>query len=164
MSFELDSFEWEVSLQPFRNLEVWRKAHALTLDLHRMTEHFPRAEFLGLGVQLRRLSSALAMKIAEACGRDHPSEFAQCLGQARGNGVEVEYALLLCRDLQLMPPEAHDGLQAQIVEIRRMLSGLMRSAGTAPFLQKEASNPRSILPRETARSSAGPCIQPQVRT
>ncbi len=68
------------------------------------------------------------MKIAEACGRDHSTGFAQCLGQARGTGVELEYALLLSRDLQLIQPDVHNGLQGQVVEVRRMLSGLIRAA------------------------------------
>jgi four helix bundle protein len=72
------------------------------------------------------------MKIAEGCGHDRSSEFAQCLGQARGTGVELEYALLLSRDLDLIQPEAHDTFQNQVIDVRRMLSGLIRAAsGTA---------------------------------
>ena len=115
-------------MQAFQNLDVWRKAHNLTLDLYRITESFPRSETFGLAAQLRRLSAEICMKIAEGCGRDQSSEFAQCLGQARGSGVELEYALLLSRDLKLLPPEPHDTLQHQVVEVRRMLSGLIRSA------------------------------------
>lgn len=81
-----------------------------------------------MGSQLRRLASNIAMRIAEGCGRDQSSEFAQCLGQARGTGVELEYALLLSRDLQFVQGETHDALQGQVVKVRRMLSGLIRSA------------------------------------
>jgi four helix bundle protein len=115
-------------MQAFQNLDVWRKARKLTLDLYRTTESFPRSETFGLATQLRRLSADIAMKIAEGCGHDHSSEFAQCLGQARGTGVELEYALLLGRDLELIQPET---FQRQIIEVRRMLSGLIRSASGA---------------------------------
>lgn len=118
-------------MQAFQNLDVWRKAHKLTLDLYRTTESFPRSETFGLATQLRRLSADIAMRIAEACGRDHSSEFAQCLGQARGSGVELEYALLLSRDLELIQAELHDAFQGQVIEVRRMLSGLIRSASSA---------------------------------
>jgi four helix bundle protein len=117
-------------MQAFQNLDVWRKAHHLTLDLYRITEGFPRSETFGLATQLRRLSTNIAMKIAEGCGYDRSSEFVACLGQARGSGVELEYALL-SRDLELIQPEAHDTFQSQIVEVRRMLSGLIRSASGA---------------------------------
>ena len=118
-------------MQAFQNLDVWRKAHKLTLDLYRTTESFPRSETFGLATQLRRLSADIAMKIAEGCGRDHSFEFAQCLGQARGTGVELEYALLLSRDLELIQPALHEIFQHQIIEVRRMLSGLIRSASGA---------------------------------
>lgn len=118
-------------MQSFQNLEVWRKAHKLTLDLYRTTEAFPRSEAFGLAVQLRRLSADISMKIAAACGQDRQSDFAQCLGHARGAGVELEYALLLSRDLELIQPASHDDFQARIVEVRRMLSGLIRSASVA---------------------------------
>ena len=118
-------------MRAFQNLDVWRKAHHLTLDIYRITESFPRSEVFGLAVQLRRLSADIAMKIAEGCGRDRQTEFAQCLGQARGSGVELEYVLLLSRDLELIQSEVHDEFQSQVVEIRRMLSGLIRSASAA---------------------------------
>jgi four helix bundle protein len=41
-------------MQDLRNLEVWNKAHNLTLDVYRLTEHFPRTEVFGLSIQLRR--------------------------------------------------------------------------------------------------------------
>ncbi len=115
-------------MQTFQNLEVWRKAHVLTLDIYRLTESFPRAKVFGLATQLRRQSAQISIKIAEACGRDRSSEFALCLGQARGTGVELEYALLLSCDLDPIQPDAHDALLHQVVEVRRMLSGLLRSA------------------------------------
>jgi four helix bundle protein len=115
-------------MQAFQNLDVWRKAHKLTLELYRTTENFPRSEAFGLTVQVRRLSAQIPMKIAEACGHDRHSDFAQCLGQARGSGVELEYALLLSRDLELITAASYDVFQGQVIEVRRMLSGLIRSA------------------------------------
>jgi four helix bundle protein len=67
------------------------------------------------------------MKIAEACGQDGEVEFRKCLQPARAIGVEVEYQLLLARDLQFIEPAAHQVLQDQLVEVRRMLSGLMKA-------------------------------------
>jgi four helix bundle protein len=42
--------------------------------------------------------------------------------------VEVEYQLLLARDLQFIEPAVHDALQHQLIEVRKMLSGLMKQA------------------------------------
>jgi four helix bundle protein len=115
-------------VQPFRKLDVWQKAHELTLRIYRTTEGFPKEETFGLSVQLRRSAISIPMKIVEGCGRDETSEFTRCLGQARGTGVELEYLLLLSRDLQFMKPDDHDALQAQVIEVRKMLSGLMKTA------------------------------------
>ena len=69
----------------------------------------------------------MTMKIAEGCGKDDQTGFVDCLGQARGIGMEVEYQLLLARDLQLLEVPAYEALQGQLVEVRRMLSGLMKT-------------------------------------
>jgi len=68
----------------------------------------------------------ISMKIAEGCGREGV-DFGLCLQQARGTGVELEYLLLLARDLHLMEPAIYEGLQDQLIEVRKMLSGLMKS-------------------------------------
>ncbi len=113
-------------MQPFRNLDVWRKAHTLTLDIYRITEGFPKTETFGLATQLRRSSMTISMKIAEGCGREG-LEFGRCLQQARATGVELEYLLLLAYDLHLIDEPAHEVLQAQLIEVRKMLSGFMKT-------------------------------------
>ena len=115
-------------MRDFKQLDVWRKAHLLTLDVYRVTEGFPRAEVFGLSASLRRRSAAISMKIAESCGKDALPEYHGCLSAARGMGTELEYQLLLARDLDLIKPDVHDTLVAQVVEVRKMLSGLLRAA------------------------------------
>jgi four helix bundle protein len=115
-------------MQDFRKLDVWNKAHAFTLTIYRITESFPKAETFGLAATLRRGSANIAMKIAEACGQDASNEFTQRLQQARAICVEVEYQLLLARDLQFIEPSTYDALQHQLIEVRKMLSGLMKQA------------------------------------
>jgi four helix bundle protein len=112
-------------MQDFRNLEVWNKAHDLTLDIYRMTESFPRTEVFGLSIQLRRGGASIATNLAEGCGRAQ-GEFGRFLQIAFGSACEVEYQLLLSRDLQLITAEAYDGLNAKLLEVKRMLHGLLR--------------------------------------
>jgi four helix bundle protein len=132
MSCELISFEYlEGWVQPFRDLQVWRKAHELALRIYTVTETFPRAETFGLSTQLRRLSVNIPLRIAEGCGREGHIEFQKCLHQARATGFELEYLFLLGRDLQLIESAVYDQLQGQLVEVRKMLSGLIKSSVTA---------------------------------
>jgi len=112
-------------MQDFRNLEVWNKAHHLTLDVYRLTEHFPRTEVFGLSIQLRRGAASIATNLAEGCGRAQ-SEFGRFLQIAFGSACEVEYQLLLSRDLELITNEANDTVGAQLLEVKRMLHGLLR--------------------------------------
>ena len=83
----------------FRNLLVWRKSHALTLAVYRVTESFPKHETYGLTSQLRRASASVPANIAEGCGRTGDAELARFLRIALGSVSELEYHLLLSRDL-----------------------------------------------------------------
>jgi four helix bundle protein len=112
-------------MQDFRNLEVWNKAHNLTLDVYRLTEHFPRTEVFGLSIQLRRGAASIATNLAEGCGRAQ-GEFPRFLQIAFGSACEVEYQLLLSRDLELITIDAHDTVSAKLLEVKRMLHGLLK--------------------------------------
>jgi four helix bundle protein len=114
-------------MRDFRYFDFWRKSHALTIDVYRSTELFPKAEAFGLASTLRRGSANVTMKIAEGCGRDENGEFFRCLQQARAMSVEVEYQLLLARDLRFMEEGAYDALQGQLIEVRKMLSWFMKA-------------------------------------
>ena len=119
-------------MRDFRNFDAWKKAHALTLAIYRLTEDFPSTESFGLVMSMRRCASNIAMRIAEASGRDDGEPYASGLRSARGLGVELEYQILLSRDLRLMEEATHDALREQIIEVRRMLSGVIRKHSAGP--------------------------------
>ena len=89
-------------MKDFRQLKVWEKAHHLTLEIYRATASFPRAETYGLTSQIRRASSSICANLAEGCGRGGDAELARFCGIARGSASELEYHLLLARDLHLL--------------------------------------------------------------
>jgi four helix bundle protein len=60
----------------FRQLTVWKSAHALALDVHRCTAFFPIVERYGLGAQMRRAAVSVVSNIAEGCGRQNDRELA----------------------------------------------------------------------------------------
>ena len=55
-------------MQDFMKLDVWQRAHLMTLDLYRKTKSFPREEIYGLTSQIRRSASSIGANIAEGCG------------------------------------------------------------------------------------------------
>jgi four helix bundle protein len=92
----------------FRKLQVWHRAHKLTLDVYRATSAFPKEELYGLTNQLRRASASIGANIAEGCGRNTDAELARYLGIAVGSANELDYHLLLARDLGYLQPAAYE--------------------------------------------------------
>lgn len=111
-------------MQDFRNLEVWKKAHQLTLEAYRITESFPRSELFGLSSQIRRAASSIPTNLAEGCGRTQ-AEFARFVQIAMGSACELEYQLLLVRDLHLITVETYESTNARMVDVKRMLNSLL---------------------------------------
>jgi four helix bundle protein len=112
-------------MRDFHKLAVWEKSHALTLALYRATRAFPRDEIYGLTSQLRRAASSIPANIAEGCGRDGDAELARFLRIAAGSASELEYHLLLARDLVYLAEAEYDGALRKVTEVKRMLTGLI---------------------------------------
>ncbi|HEY6928259.1 MAG TPA: four helix bundle protein, partial [Thermoanaerobaculia bacterium] len=116
----------EETVQDFHNLKVWTKAHKLALAIYSVTRKFPKEETYGLRSQLRSSSASIGMNIAEGCGRDGDKEFARFLHFSMGSANELEYQLLLSRDLEFIQPDQFEELQNRVAEIKRMLTSLLR--------------------------------------
>jgi four helix bundle protein len=113
-------------MKDFRQLQVWQKAHQLTLAVYQITAGFPRRELYALTTQLRRSCSSIAANLAEGCGRKSDAEFARFCSIAMGSASELEYHLLLARDLKLITGEDYQQLAQQTTEVKRMLSRLLQ--------------------------------------
>jgi four helix bundle protein len=113
-------------MQDFRNLKVWEKAHALTLAIYKSSKTFPRDEIYGLTSQMRRASVSIGANIAEGTCRKGDADFARFLQIAAGSASELEYHLLLARDLELLKTSDYQRLSDAAVEVKRMLASLMQ--------------------------------------
>ncbi|MGD0796472.1 MAG: four helix bundle protein [Acidobacteriaceae bacterium] len=113
-------------MRDFRGVDVWRKAHQIALDVYRGSDALPKIEVFGITIQLRRAAIAVPTRIADGCGREGDAEFAAQLHKARAASSELEYLLLLCRDLGYLTSEAYEALREDVVTVRKMLSGLLR--------------------------------------
>ena len=117
-------------MQSFRDLKVWEKGHLLTLAVYKVTEKFPREEVYGLTSQMRRSASSVPANIAEGCCRDGDRDFARFLQTALSSASELEYHLLLGRDLGLLNTACYEDLESQTTEIKRMLTSFIRKLRT----------------------------------
>jgi four helix bundle protein len=86
-------------MQDFRNLEVWKRSHELTLEVYRTTKTFPADERFGLTSQLRRGAASIPTNLAEGCGRGTDPDFGRFVQHAMGSSSQVEYEFLLAKDL-----------------------------------------------------------------
>jgi four helix bundle protein len=114
-------------VQDFRNLKVWQKAHALTLAVYQATVKFPGDERFGLTIQLRRTAMSVPTSIADGCGRATDTEFWKSLSHAMGDCNQLEYQLLLARDLTYLPEEQDTRLTTDVIEVKRMVAGLIQT-------------------------------------
>ena len=109
-------------MQDFHNLKVWQKAHALTLAVYQATAKFPGDERFGLTIQLRRTAAAIPTHLADGCGRPTDAEFWKSLALAMSDSNQLEYQVLLARDLGYLSDEVHSrngGLDRSETHARR---------------------------------------------
>ena len=86
-------------MSDYRNLIVWKRAHAFALEVYLSTRSFPDSERFGLTAQLRRAAISVVSNIAEGWGRHETRDQVRFLKMARGSNCEVECQLLLSRDV-----------------------------------------------------------------
>src|SRR5258706_12607521 len=101
-------------MRNYKDLQVWEKAHKLTLAVYKITVVFPKDERYGLTSQVRRASASIAANLAEGCGRRSDGEMARFVQIAMGSGAELSYHFLLARDLGLMQSTEYEALNADV--------------------------------------------------
>ena len=114
-------------MKDFRKLKVWQKAHRLTLKVNEITRKFPTDELYGVTSQMRKSSSSIPMNIAEGCGRGSGLDFSRFLQIAMGSASELEYQLILARNLAYLDLDEYEVLNRDTAEVKRM---------RAPFIGK----------------------------
>lgn len=113
-------------LRDFKRLKVWQKAHNLALGSYEATRKFPTEELYGLTSQVRRSTASIPANIAEGCRRSSEVELVRFLHIAGGSASELEYHLLLAKDLRLQDDEDYDFLARSVSEVKKRLTGLIQ--------------------------------------
>ncbi len=111
-------------MRNFRNLLVWEKSHKLTLDIYKTTSAFPKEEMYGLTSQMQRSATSVPSNIAEGCVRMTQSQLAHFINIASGSSSELEYQILLAKDLNFISRQIFKEHTSQVIEIKRMLTSL----------------------------------------
>ena len=131
-------------MQDYHNLTVWRKAHDLAARVYALSGKIPRATNADTISQIRRAALSISANIAEGCGRSSSRDFAKFLQISFGSATELEYHLEFAAAVELISRADLEDRRAEIVQVRRMLTGLIRCV-----------NPAAMSPKPTAESSPG---------
>lgn len=125
----------------YDRLIVVQKAHQLVLDVYRVTRDYPSKEQYGLISQLRRAAASIPTNICEGKGRESDRELVRFLLIARGSLRELQYLLLLSRDLEYLDAEGCLAMQKQAAEVDRMIGGMLASVQAHPLILRASKKP-----------------------
>ena len=114
-------------MSDFKTLEVWQKAHALSLSIDRACKGIRLPMYASLRNQLFRAAMSIAANLAEGTSQRTRKEFARFVNYAVSSSSEVEHHLIVARDLKAIPDSTADQLVTQTITVRKMLYGLHKS-------------------------------------
>lgn len=111
----------------FEDLEVFKRAYRVSLEVHKATLHFPMIEQYALGDQIRRASKSICANIGEGFGKQRQSraEFRRFLVMAMGSADEMRIWLRYALDLGYIREAEWLTWRDEYREIAKMLQGLL---------------------------------------
>ena len=113
-------------MQDFTKLQVWQKAHNITINVYKLTAQMPDDEKFGLISQIRRSSISIESNLAEGCGRDSDKEFARYIDISMGSSFELRCQLIIAKDLGYIDSTQYQLYESKIIEVNRMLGSLLK--------------------------------------
>jgi four helix bundle protein len=117
----------------FRKLRVWQAARELAIEAHRVTTRMRGVKSAALRDQLTRAAMSVPTNIVEGSAHESPREFARFLQYALASVSELEGHVQLARDLELMTEQDFTPFLTRIVDVRKMLHGLLKTVkGDSP--------------------------------
>ena len=116
--------------QGFEDLEVFQRAYKVSLDVHRISQDFPKSEQYGLADQVRRASKSICANIAEGFGKQRQShaEFNRFLMMALGSADEMRVWSRYCFDLGFIDEALWQAWRGEYQAIAKMLQSLISSS------------------------------------
>jgi len=113
----------------FEDLDVFKRAYRVSLEVHRLSLRFPAIEQGALGDQVRRASKSICANIAEGFARQGqaPADFRRYLTMAMGSADEMRLWSRYCLDLGYIDEATWKKWRDDYQTIAKMLRGLMRS-------------------------------------
>jgi four helix bundle protein len=115
-------------IRPHENLQCWKEAVELVVNIYRETRAFPTEERYGLTAQMRRASVSVPANIAEGFARRGQAERRQFLLIARGSLSELDTFIILSKELEFLNKTQTETLLDKTSKVGAMLNGLIKRA------------------------------------
>ena len=117
------------AISSFENLEVFKRAYKVSLEIHKKSLEFPKIEQFGLADQIRRASKSICANLAEGYGKQNHSkvEFKRYITIAIGSSDEMRVWIRYCLDLNYITDKEWQSWRDEYKQISKMLQGLHRS-------------------------------------
>ena len=125
----MHSYKLQDISQSHRDLKIYQRAYAISLDIYKTSKNFPKEERYAITDQLRRASSSICANIAEGYGRQLTSnaDFKRFLIIAKGSCHEIDVWIDFCVDLDFISHEKSEAWKAEYIEISKMLFGFIKT-------------------------------------
>lgn len=111
-------------MRNFKNYEIWKMSHQLTLEIYRITKDFPSSERYQIISQMQRAAYSIPSNIAEGCGRKSDKDFNRFLQIALGSAHELEYFILLAKDLGFVEEPIYVAVDQKINDLKKKIYSL----------------------------------------
>ncbi len=113
-------------MRDYKKYDIWKLGHQVTLDMHKLSQDFPKEEIYGITSQMRRCAYSIPSNIAEGCVRESDAEFRRFLIISQGSASELEYFTILAKDLGYIKQSAFSSLNNNVNRVKRSLNNLIK--------------------------------------
>jgi len=114
-------------IRDFTDLETWRFARRLRVEVYRISQGFPRNETFALASQICRAAVSVTANIAEGFGRYSYQENIQFCRQSRGSVYELRDHFTTALDAGYITKEQYSVLDRQAISVTKLINGYIRS-------------------------------------
>jgi len=125
-----------MQIKSAKELDVYKKAYRLAMEIFELSRFFPTEEKYALTSQIRRSSRSISMNLREAWAkRRYEAHFISKLTDCDGENSETDTSLDFASDCGYITAEQHLHLTYLSTEIGKMLGAMLRNP--QPFLLKQ---------------------------
>jgi four helix bundle protein len=115
-----------MKLTRFEDLDCWKEAVSLAVEMYRITKEGKLAKDFGLRDQLRRAAASVASNIAEGKERETVSEFIRFLYIAKGSAGELRTQLQIAKEVGYLEKEEFEGFRGRVEKVGGMTGNLIK--------------------------------------